>query len=482
MKKTIALALASVLALSMLAACNINTANVRPDGSTAFMSYAGAVFPLSVLDDADGITASRNITFDFSGFGETRTNGNTRLHHSDIPITDSYILTNKTADDKTVQLVYPFAGNFANIYKLIPNIAVDGNMIETELAAGSYSGDFSGAGSREGMNLRFINSWEDYVALLSDGTYLKRALSDAPVLDQPVTVYRFSNARADHSKDPAATLAVRFSLDYDKTTVLTYGFNGGEFGRADGFQRRSFFVPNEINPWFGRNFYMIVIGEDIQNLTMQGYKNGGCRRGDEVDHVSADMERYEAVLGDVLLYLFNDFFNAPSGCFCEDCANGFTTPAGHLNENIDIAMLYRAAVELLLDYGALSDSVIGRYDTGMLEDIFSEARGMDRVFYLTAEVEIPAGESVSIDVSFIKPGSFDFFFKGSRNIGLYGYDILTTLGSNLLFESTTATIVGSDRIEIVRQSFGFDLGNGVLSVALDAEKPHFFLEVRGAAN
>ena len=35
------------------------------DGGSTFMSYAGPVFPLTILETADGLTAQRDITLDF---------------------------------------------------------------------------------------------------------------------------------------------------------------------------------------------------------------------------------------------------------------------------------------------------------------------------------------------------------------------------------------------------------------------------------
>ena len=59
--------------------------------------------------------------------------------------------------------------------------------------------------------------------------------------------------------------------------------------------------------------------------------------------------------------------------------------------------------------------------------------------------------------------------------------MLTRLGSNLPFADMTAGITGTERINIVRQNFGFDPENGIFNVSLDPKAPHYYLEVRGAA-
>ena len=45
-----------------------------------------------------------------------------------------------------------------------------------------------------------------------------------------------------------------------------------------------------------------------------------------------------------------------------------------------------------------------------------------------------------------------------------GYDMVTGLGSNLIFTGQTARLEDRGRIEIVWQNFGFDIENGVNEV------------------
>jgi hypothetical protein len=218
--------------------------SVQQDGSSTFTSYASPVFPLSTLNDASGISVARDITFDFSGFGEEKTAASElSLSLCDILVSDNYTLTNDTINNKSVKIVYPFASNFTRLQKLLPIISVGTDTINTELFAGAYSGSFTGTGPGDAnlaVNLKTIAMWADYDALLSDGEYLHRALGDAIQLDQIVTVYEFSNVRSDFSKGEAPTLAASFHLDFDRTKVLTFGFNGTDLDDEEGFMRRSF--------------------------------------------------------------------------------------------------------------------------------------------------------------------------------------------------------------------------------------------------
>jgi hypothetical protein len=343
-------------------------------------------------------------------------------------------------------IVYPFAGNFTDLRKLHPVITSEGNTVEAELSAGAGQNSF--------------DSWEEYAALLSGDNHLHSALADAAELNQIVTVYEFTNAQADHSSAAAPTLAASFNLDYGQTAVLSYDFNGGTFDAENGFMRQCFFVPRES----GQSHYLIIVGDDIENFTLQGYKNAGLNKGEEMD-ITADVERYEAVLGDMLRFLLNLY-------------TGKGEPVDYDYWKFGTELFYRTSANLL-DTALASEDTAQRifFGPGTLEDLFSHTQSERRIFYLTFEIVVPAGESVTVSVDAVKPGSYDFP-KGSANIGVSGYSMLAKQNSSFAFESITAVISGAEHIDIVRQNFGFQPDNGISSVLLDLETPHYFIEVR----
>jgi hypothetical protein len=448
----------------------VNGDSRHADGSTIFRSYAGPVFPMVIYNATADITATREIIFDFTGFGDTSSGTG---QYSDIQITDRYTFTNNTGIDKNIQMFYPFAGNFSELGRLLPVITAWGVPLETTLMAGPYSGGFSGGdmnGEYLAVNLSVISVWDEYAAILSDGEYLRHATSVLKELNQTVTVYEFSNVQADRSIGEAPTLAAIFDLDYAQTEVMTYRFNGGQWDYENGMMRRSFFVPEEWFPGNDRHYYMIVTGGEINNLVIQGYKNGGCHKGQEMD-ITADMKRYEARLSDILELLLTDFMDIYDRERAEEPA--------YTVLKLDKAMLYKASAELLGDFGMLSDQTAFRYITGEITDIFSETLVMNRVFYLNANVTIPAQGDFALNVTQTKPGSYDFYGSGSPNINGYGYDMLTRLGTGLTLSETTAGISGTDNITIVRQNFGFDPEESITHVILDPEVLHYYIEVRG---
>ena len=117
-------------------------------------------------------------------------------------------------------------------------------------------------------------------------------------------------------------------------------------------------------------------------------------------------------------------------------------------------------------------------DMTMLEDVFSWVNIQERIFYTEAALTIPAGESVQVEAALPKEASFDFACAHTENRGIYGYDLVTRLGSTLSFTRQTAALAHTEQIAIVRQNFGFDLAAGLTSVPLAPDQEHYYLEVR----
>ena len=142
----------------------------------------------------------------------------------------------------------------------------------------------------------------------------------------------------------------------------------------------------------------------------------------------------------------------------------------------DFEMYFGLLKEFLCSYGVLSEEPAERYFSGWLEALDVDA--VDRVFYLEAEITVPAGGSVRLTAEMTKKGSYDFYCAGTGNRGVYGYDFVTGLGSNLICAGQRAAIEDRGLIEIVRQNFGFDLENGIKTADLDPTQEHYYLEVR----
>ncbi|MCM1149892.1 MAG: hypothetical protein NC319_07415 [Butyricicoccus sp.] len=476
------------------------------DGSTVFMHYGGPVFPMTAIEGGEGLEAERELIYDFSPwnrywwsnedeaesrfgltdaerqevlemYNEWYPEGGQWRSSTKLLVTDAYTLTNSTEEDKTVTLLYPFVSSLNELHGDTPVMSADGAELETAVIAGGYSGGFEGvAGSDDGglWNLAQLDSWEQYKALLGDGRYLEAALGDAPDLsDRPVVVYKFTDSYGPQADDkagvPNPSIRAGFELDYEKTTVLSYGFNGGSWDRENGRMIRVFSIPREGRRNYGEPYYMLVVGEDIENLTTGGYVTGGTEPDTKKlpdGSWGVNVERYETDLESALRTAAELTYGG----------NREWEDSDGVSHEPDFEMYFGMMKDSLCNYGALSENGPARYSNGMLDE--TDFVAVDRVFYLKAEVKLPAGGSVKVAAGFEKEPSYDFYCAHTENQGIYGYDTVTKLGTSLDFASQTAEAVNTESVEIVRQNYGFDWENGVSRVELDLDVEHYYLEVR----
>lgn len=480
--------------------------------ASTFMSYAGPVFPLTTAEETSSITAERSTTLDFAPwipawlsneemladrtwlteaerqealaqYDELYPEGGRWRSSDDILVTDAYTLANPSQEDQTVTLLYPFAASLNDLGRLTPTLTLDGSELETALHVGAYSGGFEGVwdgtigGDPEGsVNLDYADSWEDYKNLLSDGTYLANALGAGPdVSGIPVTVYKFTDPygppKDEEAGVPNPSLQVGFDLDYSRTAVLTWGFDSGNFDRENGTMIQGFSIPQPGERGYGEDVYcLLVLGEDIQNMTTGGYVTGGADPDTEpLEGCGVTVERYESDLDTMLREILAPVWQE----LRQD-----TYEQDGVELDVDFETWYRAVLEYLLAYGVLSPSGAERYGAGRLEDIVSDVDTIDRVCWLEAEITIPAGDGVTLSASMTKEASYDFYCAHTENQGVKGYDLVTALGSALDLTSQTVSLANTGAIEIVRQNFGFDLEAGITEVALDPAEPHYYLEIR----
>ena len=469
------------------------------ENGSVFMSYAGPVFPLTLLEENDKISADRNITLDFAPwvpvwitneqeaaslvnvseaerqdalemYNEWYPEGGYYQTSSDIIVTDAYTLTNTDAADQTIRVLYPFASTLSELDENRPVLTAGDKKLDTDLHIGTYAGGFQGGWENweethenpGSLNLLGFDSWEDYQTLLSDGSYLQKALGGFTDLSHiPVTVYQLTDAWGPEENDdagiPNPSIRIMFEMDYDKTKVISYNFNGGLHDRDKGVMGRSFSIREEWERGYGTPYYLIVIGDDIKNLSWQGYVTGGWDTKETIEAgvtVTRTESNLEEALREAAEYNYREMYEP----------------------QYDFELYYGLLKEHLVAYGVLSESTLERYDSGMVEEL--DVVGVGRVCWLEAELTIPAGESVTINATFEKEASFDYSCAGTENKGVSGYDMVTTLDSNLSFTKQIAQLEDRGRIEIVRQNFGFDLANGINKVELDSSAPHYYLEVK----
>ena len=434
---------------------------------TSFMSYAGPVFPMTVLSETEGLSAERNTVWDFA----TRAGYDGSPHQWGASVADNYVLMNHTTGEILAMVCYPVPASFVDLEGVQPSLSVNGEEQDWTLYAGAYAGGFRDAGVDDGStwNLAQPDSWTDYAAILEDGSYLSSAIEKYPELSESVTVYSFTDFKAPSNYD-AATQAIEFTIDPEKTSVLSYGFNGKDWDTETGWERHSFFIPNGVRHDSGPKM-LIVLGEDIGDYSLSGYEDGGCDAGEELPGVSCTVTRHETTL---------------SGVIDELCAAYAEESSWHLGVDEESVFsflsmeLYRAKVtELLLQHGIFAGSEMkDRYADGRLDEIFSETLTQQRILYLVTEVAVPAKSSVNLSFQLWKAPSHDYGCSGSAKADAQGYDFVTTLGSTVNYTSQTAVLKNTDGIELLDQNFGFDLNNGMAEVSLDPQQEYYYLAIR----
>lgn len=454
--------------------------NAGGENGYSYMNYIGPVLPLTAADDAAGITAERSVDYDFSPYisrevpftPEERMEGDPYSYfeyQSETIVTDEYTLHNETDAEQTLTLLYPVELRLTDSLNRLPVITVDGTEREAALHIAPYSGGFAdawgGSDPNARLNLDEISNWEGYVNLLEDGSYQAAAFAPYPVLDMPVTVYQVDDYVVAPTDAVNPSLQISFSADFDKTTVMTYGSNGGTNDAKTGRYTRIVGGLGSTGAYRPGPMYIILYGDDIESYTLQGYANMGGNAGEEID-VSATVTRYETTMEAILRQFVGEYFEERRST--EDAFGGDNIAAVVPEET-----LYGMAADLLVRYGVFSDDPAERYDFGMLEDVF-EAYSMQRVAYLSFSVTVPAHGSANITATMHKDNSCDFIGK-KKNVD--GYDLATQLGSTLAFTEQRASVSNTEEIRIVDNSFGFDLDAGITQVVLDPQVEHYWMQV-----
>jgi len=125
---------------------------------------------------------------------------------------------------------------------------------------------------------------------------------------------------------------------------------------------------------------LIVIGDDITDYRLQGYKNGACKNGEEIEGVSCTIERSERIFSDLLAELVDNYFLKLDG-------NDLTVSSD---------MFAGALSEYMQDF-VFSDTGMLKY-SGIDISYISDVLNSQRVFYLEFEITIPPGESINVTV------------------------------------------------------------------------------------
>lgn len=405
-----------------------DTQETTSDGSVTYDVCAGPVLPLTLREENESIQASRDVTYNFAG----------ALYGRSAVITDSYVLTNRSDQDQTVSLRYPMQSSYISMMEDgAPKVLLDGQTAEYALLDGAgVEIRLHNIASLPNDGLFHAIGWEHYVALLSDGSYFAEAMGeiDRLTLDlsTPVYVYQLSGLSPTEQTDAE-------DLEWAvKCTGWTIG--AGFHGMFDGWS----LADGTRDLWF------TSIGEKLTDLEYRGYS---------FDHgfvdITATVTIHESTLEQELKSLLSNYMGA-------------AWP-------LSVEQIFPALKKDLQD---LHDETGDYFYNGVGQAVGSTL-SRERIFYLSLDVTIPAGESRTVAFTQTKSGSYNIDYMGDGTVADgYGYDMMTTLGSNLHLTDAHAAIQGYDGLEILYQNFGFDLPAGITAVDLDLTVPHYYLTVQ----
>ena len=425
-------------------------------------SYAGPVLPLTTNGPVSSLTARRTLTWDFPNGSDAQSS------HPGASVTDSYVLTNTASESISTQLLYPIAASLADLASLDIQLTTDGAETAFAFLPGAYAGGFVGTSlSDDGSwNLAGPSCWEDYASLLADGSYRRQALSFSPssLLDQTVSIYAFSDFTAPEDAPRAATQAVEVTFDPQETTILTYGFNGLTWDESAGWYQYNYFLPRKNEDEDARKF-LLVLGEDISGYTLQGYADGGCRAGDELEGISCTVTRFSSTLGQALDTLCQEYL-------------AYSAPGSDSSSPLTTEIFSSCVGELLTQYGPLSDNPIDRYALGRLDDILAEALTLPRVIYLQFPVTLSPESSLTLSLSYRKAASFFFDSGQEETADLEYYDLATSLDSSLDFTDQSVILTNAGRFLLAEENLGFHTQGEKHEASLDPACPYYSFAVR----
>lgn len=407
-------------------------------GSGDYSHYIGPVLPMTSLSGSEQVEVTRNVNFDFLPYAEREEYD---MDAGSAIITDNYQLTNTTNEAVTMELVYGFEGQFIDDLAEIPQITVNGEVLEAEIHP---SVDIFG-------DIHYADNWKEYKNALTENDFLSTAMARAPQWDSPVTVYHFTNATYDEPEvDDTVHYGVQFSMPTD-TTIWVQEYGMTRYNEETGHIQLMF-----REEW--GDGWMFVAGEEPTEMTFVGNVGFNVTEDSALQGLSMQVETWESTFSECLWALaqeydfweLNDSYPNP----------GLVTPE----------MLYEGAMKLIADPDYHNPSGEIQSMNAVFHDVVTDIR----MLYWVFPVEIPAGAAVEVSARYTQEASEDY---GGPLEPREGYDMATALGSNLNFISQSASVTNDHLIKILDQNFGFDLNMGITQVLLDLKVERYYMDI-----
>lgn len=397
-----------------------------------YYAYEGPVFPLTAGSEAEGLAVERIMELDFSTY-ENTVPGETMVPFNEArktDVNDIYVLNNATAEDITVEMVYPFVYSLNQKKEWIPQIRIDGTVVETQIVLGRpvsdmvdvYRGESEEAVARLAGKMNVVL----FEQIASDDAYFEEALTGMPDTSDAVVVYKFKNLGYDGTDSKAYDPNMWVSyVQGENAEVLPANWDMSRSEEADGIRKAmiGFDLPRPGQEGYGRDGYLVVLGGDISDLEVKCYTSS---TGSVLEDVNIKMERYETTLAEVAREIFE------AGYVTEDGAAAELLPKEQLFE-----VFLKGVCE---SRDRLLNQVV---DGDSIDNAWYYLYEEQRVMYAVFEVTVPAGESVRVHAEYEKQASHGVYEADEH---LDRYDILSEEYSAFEITSTAVTATGADKL------------------------------------
>lgn len=302
---------------------------------------------------------------------------------------------------------------------------------------------------------------EDYTQLLDKKTgYQEQALAKEADWDKEVSVYTFSGIQAQEGLEGFGVAGV--TVTGANADVLTYGFD--HLAQAEeGVANYCFFISGQHE-----RRYLIVAGEQAGEPELGFYTNLDCE--EELEGVQCEMRRQKMSYSDALR-LCSD---AAAKQLAADYAKGMYE--GELPEYMDGNAAF-AALTVMGDEETFYDTLMGRYQSTELKEIFGKLFGETRVVYAMATVTVPAGKSIQVTARTQKrqsQGHYALMDKDAGGREDYRYDILPGTQSHLSIGKTAFQLVLPDGWQIKEDDMGLERKKASVWKAVIDKKARYF--------
>ena len=425
--------LALVLGLSLFLAKHTQGPGAQSGGGSApedgyFSAYYGPVLPLTALGDLDGLSAARTVDYDFTHTGENGYPG-TAL------VTDRYVLTNQTGQDKTLKLCYPLSGSLEDEERSNFTCTVDGAAVEPTFHIGF----------RVPQTRQYTSSWNEYRQLLEQPGNLSASLAPEPELTETAIVYTLRKENPGTGEEDRVNL--RFRVDLDHTKVFATGFVTYSVQELTGSMMVGFYMDRREQTACAEPCTLVLLGGDLEDPVLDWPLGDGAE--------GWRLDRRETTLAQVL----------------ED-------ESEWLASDVRLSETDSGAVARLLEEDGLSmKRQDGNWELHGAALLISQARNSPRVMYESFDVTVPAGGSLTVELRQRKSGSYQLGGRRSGSGEGIGYDLVTQAGSALVFTEQRASVTGLAYVRLGDNNFGFVPEQGITSVVLDPEIPCYWMRL-----